>query len=306
MNQIMEEIPTLPLEVLDVIPCKFLDVPYCSQSPAQILDIYLPQNVRSPYPVIMHFHGGAFCKGTKRDANLEPMLRGLKRGYAVVSVGYRLSGEAHFPALIYDARAAVRFIRANAEKYNLNPEKIVAWGPSAGGYIVSMLGTTQESGLFEDLTMGNENVKSNVQAVVDWCGPCGGFLEMDKAILASGIGQADHNDPSSPESRLMGFPITENPDKVDLASPLKYATSGIPPFLIQHGACDAIVPVKQSVDFAAGLQKAVKDNRVILEVVQNIGHHGDPWFEWESTSHRVLDFLDFVLKKSDVETDERA
>jgi acetyl esterase/lipase len=107
----------------------------------------------------------------KADMQVLPMLEGLKRGYAVVAVNYRLSWEAKFPALVHDVKAAVRWIRANARRYGLDPARIVAWGGSAGGYLASVLGTSAGIQGLEDLSMGNPNQPSNVQAVVDWFGP---------------------------------------------------------------------------------------------------------------------------------------
>ncbi|NLU53049.1 MAG: alpha/beta hydrolase [Clostridiaceae bacterium] len=290
------KIPLLAVEKLASVKNKILDLPYCNQSPSQILDIFFPEMGTGPYPVIMHFHGGAFMFGTQRDVNLEPILRGLERGYAVVSVQYRMSHEARFPALIWDAKAAVRFVRANASKYNFNPDKIAAWGPSAGGYIVSMLGVTADNPAFEDLSMGNKHVSSRVQAVVDWCGPCGNFLYMDSDIISNRIGIPDHNHPESPESRLMGAPIETIPELVKMASPCFYANKDIPPFLIQHGEADPTVPVQQSVRFAKALKEKAGSKKVIFESYPGKGHHGEPWYNEKWLTDRVLDFLDEVLK----------
>lgn len=287
-------IPVLPQAILDTIKHKYLDVSYCDESSAQVLDIYLPETP-GPYPVIVHFHGGAFLFGTQRDINLNPMLRGLDKGFAIISVSYRLSGEARFPALIWDAKAAIRFIRANATKYNLASEKIGVWGPSAGGYIVSMLGATNDEPAFEDLDMGNATFSSSVQAVVDWCGPSGNFLDMDPAILANGFGVADHNDPLSPESRLMGVSITTIPQMVKLASPMTHLKKNLPAFLIHHGEADPIVPVQQSIAFAEAILKA--KGQVTLETFSGKGHHGQAWYEEEVMSDKVFSFFQETLRK---------
>ena len=286
-------IPRLDQKILDAIPHKELDVPYCDQSSAQVLDIYFPKT-KGPYPVIIHFHGGAFMFGTQRDVNLAPMLRGLGKGYAIVSVSYRMSGEARFPAMIYDAKAAIRYLRANALHYNLSTDKIGVWGPSAGGYIVSMLGATNDNPVFEDLSMGNAPYSSSVQAVVDWCGPSGNFLQMDPAIKANGFVDADHNDPLSPESRFIGAPITSVPELVRLATPAPHVSNNLPIFLIQHGEADPIVPLQQSQTFA----KAIKDagGKVTLLTYPGKGHHGNPWYEEEAMSDLVFRFFDETLR----------
>ena len=118
----------LDQKILDSIERKYLDVPYCGESPFQILDLYYPNEGKKPYPVIVHLHGGAFANGNQRETHLEPILRGLERGYVVASVQYRRSGEALFPAQVWDAKAAIRFLRANAERYELDPARFASWG----------------------------------------------------------------------------------------------------------------------------------------------------------------------------------
>ena len=286
-------IPRLSQTVLDSIPTKLLDVHYADRSPDQVLDIYYPKT-KGPYSLIVHFHGGAFLFGTQRDVNLVPMLRGLDRGYAIISVGYRMSGEARFPAMIYDAKAALRFLRAHASSLNLLTDKIGVWGPSAGGYLVSMLGVTNDNPAFEDLSLGNPGFSSTVQAVVDWCGPCGNFLAMDPAIRANGFGDADHNDPLSPESRFMGAPIPHIPELVRLASPISHVSKHLPPFLIQHGEADPVVPVQQSQTYAQAIQEA--GGSVTLLTYPDKGHHGQPWYEEPWMSDLVFEFFDRHLR----------
>ena len=122
---------------------KWLDIPYASQSPAQKMDIYLPDEGDGPFPVIMQVHGGAFMLGSKGEVVSEPMIQGIYLGYAVADINYRLSGEAIFPALVYDGKAAVRFLRANAAQYHLDGSRIAAWGQSAGGHLAANLGAVE-------------------------------------------------------------------------------------------------------------------------------------------------------------------
>ena len=161
----------MPKAKNEQIKNKWLDIGYASTSPAQKMDIYIPENGDGPFPVIISIHGGAFMMGDKADGQVNPMLEGLKRGYAVVSINYRMSGEAIFPALMHDVKAAIRYVRANAAKYKLNPDKIAAWGGSAGGYLSAMAGTSGDIQTLEDLSLGNAAFSSKVQAVVDWFGP---------------------------------------------------------------------------------------------------------------------------------------
>lgn len=288
-------IPPLAQAVLDTIPRKELDIPYADGSPSQRLDIYWPARGEGPFPVVAHFHGGAFMFGTRRDVNLAPMLRVLAHGYALVSVGYRLSGEARFPALVYDAKAALRFLRANAARYRLRGDQVAAWGPSAGGYLAAMLGATGGNPAFEDVTMGNAGESSAVQAVVDWCGPAGDFCRMDVQIRESGIGEADHDDPLSPESQLLGCAIQQVPELSRLAAPVTHVRADIPPFLIHHGEADGTVPVQQSIDLARRIEAVAGAGRVTLRTFAGKGHHGEPWYEAPALTEEVVRFLDGVF-----------
>lgn len=285
-----------PMMDTSIYKRKWLDVPYAHQSPTQCLDIYLPDEGEGPLPVIAVIHGGAWMMGNKRDIQQLPMLESLKRGYAVVCIEYRLSSEAKFPAQIYDCKAAIRFIRGNADKYRFDPNRIAAWGGSAGGHLSALVGTSAGVKDLEDLTMGNPDQDSSVQAVVDWFGPTENFLKMDAELKASGLGIPDHSLPESPESQLFGRLITDVPELVRWASPMTYVSAKTPPFLIQHGMIDQLVPVEQSIHFAEAIKKAAGKDRVILELLPGV-YHADPAFENPENTERVLNFLDSVLKK---------
>jgi acetyl esterase/lipase len=276
---------------------KFLDISYASLSPAQKLDIYLPDEVLGPYPIILSIHGGAFMGCDKSDAQVMPMLEGLKRGYAVVAVNYRLSWEALFPALVHDVKAAVRWVRANAKEYNFDPDRIASWGGSAGGYLSSMLGTSAGIPEMEDLSLGNPDQASNIQSVVDWFGPTN-FLKMDEQLAASGLLPPPgfrHSEANSPESLLFGQIINEIPEKVASANPETYIRPGAPPFLLQHGTKDPVVPVQQSIEFAAKLSSLLGEDQVILELLEG-AEHADERFETPENVARVLEFLDSYLR----------
>jgi acetyl esterase/lipase len=266
----------------------FFDVPYATQSKAQELDIYLPARGTKPYPVIVWFHGGGFLIGDKREGiapHAEPMLAG---GYAVVSINYRFSSEAIFPAQIYDAKAAIRWIGANAEKYNFNPGKIVATGSSAGGYLAALLGTSAHVKELEDLSMGNPEQSSRVNAVVDWFGPID-FLQLN--VQHAQLGQkAQHNDEDSFESKLIGGQPAKFPEKCRAANPMSYIRADNPPFYIQHGLIDDMVPYLQSVNLAEALKAVIGQDKVRLELIENAGHM-DPIHHSPENIKKVLDFL---------------
>ncbi len=137
---------------------KWLDVRYAHTSPAQQLDIYLPETGDGPFPVLLSIHGGAFAIGDKRDPQALPFLGSLSRGYAAVSVNYRLSGEAIFPAGLQDVKAAIRWLRARGNEYRLDPGRIVAWGSSSGANYAAMVAVTAGETLFDDPALGNEDI----------------------------------------------------------------------------------------------------------------------------------------------------
>jgi len=274
---------------------KWLDEAYATKSQAQKLDIYIPDYGDGPFPVIFSIHGGAFKSGDKGDGQVVPMLEGLKRGYAVVSINYRLSGEAIWPAQIQDVKAAIRWIRANSKQYKLNSEKIAAWGGSAGGHLSAMAGTSGDVKELEDLWQGNADQSSRVQAVVDWFGPTD-FLKMDEHAKESKVANPQvHSVPDSPESQLIGKNLQDAPDRVKSANPETYISKDDPPFLIQHGLNDPLVPYPQSVNFAKKLEQTLGKGKVIIELIPDTGH-GGPAFQTEQNLNKVFAFLDKYLK----------
>lgn len=223
----------------------FRDLAYVPNGhPRQTLDLFVPPS-DGPLPLIIWIHGGAFRMGSKED---KAPLDYLDQGYAVASLNYRLSQHALFPAQIEDCKAAVRWLRAHAGHYGLDPARFAAWGESAGGHLVAMLGTTGDEAAFE---VGEHlDVSSRVQAVVDYFGPTD-FLQMDAHRLPHGM---VHDDADSPESELVGGAIQEHPDRVAAVNPITYVSSAAPPFLIVHGDQDPLVPYHQSTLLVAALE----------------------------------------------------
>jgi len=283
-----------PAANTDHIKRKWLNISYATISPAQKLDIYLPEEGNGPFPVIISIHGGAFMFGDKADEQVNPMLEGLKHGYEVVSINYRLSGEAPFPKNINDVKAAIRWLKAHAATYKMNAGKIALWGGSAGGNLSALAGTSGDVKELEDLSLGDANQSSRVQAVVDWFGPTN-FLLMDEQLIATGNGKPDHSEANSPESKLMGQKITEIPAKVQLANPETYISKDDPPFLIEHGTKDQLVPTQQSINFAAKLTPVLGKEKVTIHLLED-ARHGGPQFETKENLELVFQFLDAVLK----------
>lgn len=279
------------------IKTKYLDVAYAAKSDAQKLDVYLPNTGNGPFPVIISIHGGAFKSGDKNSGELTPMLKGLDRGYAVVAVNYRLSGEAKFPAQINDINAAIRFIKANASKYNLNPDKIATWGGSAGGSLSALTALSSGESSLEGLELGNSNQSSKVQACIDWFGPVY-FSTMDAEFKALGVTPVGvTNGSSSPEAQYLGTTIGSSDGEaiVKKASPLTYIDKNDPPTLIEHGTADKNIPITQSENFAKKLASAIGDNKVVFKKLDGAGH-GTSEFTTDENVKFVLDFLDKYLK----------
>ena len=168
----------------------------------------------------------------------------------MASLNYRLSQHALFPAQIEDCEAAVRWLRAHAAQYNLDPDRFGAWGPSAGGHLATMLGVAGGVKAFE---VGEHlDVSSRVRCVVDYFGPTD-FLQMDAQRLPEGM---IHDPVDSPESELVGGAIQDHKEAVRRANPITYVSSDAPPFLVVHGDCDPLVPHGQSVLLVDALQRA--------------------------------------------------
>jgi acetyl esterase/lipase len=270
------------------------DIAYATTSPAQKLDLYLASDTTRKSHVIISIHGGAFKFGDKADDQVAPMLEALKKGYAVVSVNYRLSQEAKFPAQIQDIKAAIRWVKANAEKYHFDKNKIVLWGGSAGGYLSALAGVSNDVAALEDFTMGNEKETSKVQAVIDWFGPID-FLEMDNQFAKSGKGKPNHSDANSPESELLGQKITEIAQKVMQSNPETYISTDDCFFFIQHGTADKLVPTEQSTHFAQQLEKILGKEKVTFELLEGASH-GDKAFGSSENLTKVFDFLEKKIK----------
>ncbi len=210
------------------------DVTYCTaEGVALKMDLYPPTSAQGkPAPVVLYVHGGSWISGDKWEIGLVSGELNA-RGYLVVSVNYRLAPQYKWPAQIEDVKCAVRHLRANAALYNLDPNRIAAWGSSAGGHLVSLLGLTNKSAGFEG-NGGYSEQSSNVQAVIDMFGPTD-LTAFDPDQYASGVGE-------SVFGVKPGGPI----DVLVKASPVNYVTAGAPPFLILQGDKDRVVPASQS------------------------------------------------------------
>jgi len=254
------------------------------------LDLYLPEG-EGPFPLIIWVHGGGWSSGDKDLSSNSAQVRQTTRGYAVASINYRLSQQAQFPAQIEDCKRAVRWLRAHAAQYDLDPARIAAWGASAGGHLVALMGTSGDVAELEG--EGNLDYSSRVQAVVDWFGPTD-LLKMSTDSLPFPCNLLDHDSPFSPESRLVGCAIQTCRTKTERANPIKYVSLDDPPFLIMHGTDDCLVGPPQSGRLRDALAAAGTD--VSLKFIEGAGHGGS---EFDNVENRDLveDFLDRHLSE---------
>jgi acetyl esterase/lipase len=248
-----------------------------------LLDLFRSRSAAQPLPLVVWVHGGAWRSGDKA-ANAALALS--VRGYAVASINYRLSGVAKFPAQIEDCRAAIRWLRANAARYRIDPTRIGVWGSSAGGHLVALLGTAGDVARWDGVG-GNADQSARVQAVCDFYGPTD--LTADK-IPGKGRG-AD-----SPVGRLLGGPVDNHKEEAAQANPINYISADDPPFLIFHGEQDETVPIEQSELLEAALKKAGVESTFVR--VKNAGHGFLPGSEPSLAEIReqVVRFFDKHLK----------
>jgi acetyl esterase/lipase len=195
------------------------------------LDLYKPVKLEKLAPGLIFIHGGAW-KGGNKDMYRPYAARYAQRGYVAACISYRLSGEAPYPAAVQDAKCAVRWMRANAGKYSVDPNHVCALGGSAGGHLAMMVGYSRDDKELEG-TGGYQDVSSKVQAVVNIYGPC------DLTVPRT-------RDADSVRQFLAGKKYDEAPDLYKKASPLFRLTGDDPPTLILHGTLDSLVPISQS------------------------------------------------------------
>ncbi len=301
----------------------FFDVPYGTVSPAQKFDLWLPSKSdvpgreNGPFPVIVAIHGGGFSGGTKRREDmLLPMLNGLRKGYAVASVEYRMTDEVTFPDPVRDIKRAIRFLRANAAKLMIDPERIVTWGGSAGGYLTCMSAVFDGVTLFDDPTDPNLNVPAYIAGAVGWysltnCVTADYFLEMNSFVTSALYGDTPDVDNdycfAEPVAEYTEFPFMNLPDSIlrrflgdywsvdraGFADPNTYINENTAPILLQHGTRDEIVPMQHSIEFAMNINHICGDNRAILELIPD-AIHSSVLFETSQNINRVFNFIDSI------------
>lgn len=262
-----------------------LDLPYAdTDNPRQRLDLYLPNAPESkePLPLVAFVHGGGWRAGDKRGgyATIAPLVE--SGNYACASIGYRLTDEAVWPAQIHDCKAAIRWLRGNAKKYHLDPDRIGVIGNSAGGHLVAMLGTSGDVAELEGSLGEFPKVSSRVQCVVDQFGPS------DFMALRTGA--------RGPLAKLLGGTVDDHQEAARSASPITHVSQGDPPFMMVHGTKDQLVPFQQSELLQAALKKAGVEALLIAVTDASHGRFASP-----EVAERIGQFFDKHLRGRAVE-----
>ncbi|MCL1835248.1 MAG: alpha/beta hydrolase [Oscillospiraceae bacterium] len=273
---------------LDVsgIKRKFLGCPYGEDS-AQVLDIYLPNEGGGPFPVVLFAHGGGWSGGARNDTQLVTFIGGVNRGYAVVSLDYRLIPNIRYPANLFDIKSAMRWIAENSRTYLLDPDRVALTGSSAGAHLVMMAAFTQGQPAFEESPRGPSCV---VRAVIEQFGPTD-FLKFHPHYDESGYPRAQSPDRGSALDALLGVDANLVPNLVRFINPIDNVHPGIPPVLIQHGRYDPIIPYQQALELHDKIIAIAGADKSELDLSEEF-LHADPGYTYDESQHRIFDFLD--------------
>jgi acetyl esterase/lipase len=222
-----------------------------NDNPKQRVDLYLPgkRNSSKPLPVVAFIHGGGWVNGDRLDYAAAAIQLARTGDYAAVTVGYRLTKEAHWPEQIYDCKAAIRWIRGHAQELNLDADRIAVWGSSAGGHLSSLLGTSGGVKALEGRIGPFTSLSSRVAGVVNLCGP----EDFTKALMFDKTGNPIIQDDAV--IGLLGGNYEEQHDAAVAASPLTYVSADDPPFITFHGTTDQRVAFLHAEAIHAALKK---------------------------------------------------
>lgn len=254
-----------------------LDVVYTVTPRPLVVDVHTPTGT-PPFPVIVWIHGGGWRSGDEDLHGDHAALRQRARGYAVVSIEYRLSGEAKFPAQIQDCKAALRWLRAEGPRYGLDPDRVLVWGSSAGGHLAALVGTS--AGVATLDPPYGDPATATVRAVIDWYGPSDLVSLSASGAQAAGAG-------------LLGCFAADCPDLAALASPISHVDASDPPFLIEHGTADPVVDPQQSELLHAALLAAAVPSQLVW--LPGAGH-GGPQFNEPPNLALIEAFIDRHLR----------
>lgn len=280
-----------------------LDLQYAGESVNQTLDIWYPDKGQAPYPLVIVFHGGAFAAGHKRSHYVSSMCLPVTQGYAVATVEYRLMQEAIWPAQLYDGKYAIRYLRANAERLDLDPDRFAVWGNSAGGNVTQLIAVTPDDPEMDNLKEGPD-VSSRVQAALAWyttselvsCEQYGFDIADVRDAAGAGVGMMPNDGKGKPSlfSELLGYQTTCYPERTLKASPIAHVTKDCPPMLLQHGTNDLIIDCRQSIYMQKKVNEVCGEERAELDLFEGEPHGSQKIKSMENIAH-CIDWLDNIF-----------
>ena len=240
-----------------------------------------------PFPLVVFIHGGGWLIGDKNHVQTKSIYRLLYAGYAVCCINYRLSDEAKWPENLYDCKAAIRFLRANAERFHICPERIGVSGNSAGGHLAALLGTTNGRPEYEDLSMGNPDFSSDVQAVFVWYAPFD-FVNWAEDWKTAYPGRPFDYEVSA-EAYMFGHSILEKPEDLRAASPVCQIDRNTVPFYVEYGTGDHAIPYPQGPRFYEEYVRILGDKHIQIRSFEGAEHSAPVYGEDEN----VFEFVRF-------------
>ena len=269
---------------------KFLNCQY-GEDPRQALDIYLPNEGIGPFPVVLYAHGGAWQRGQKDDVQVDPFIEGVNRGYAVVSIGYRLVPDVRYPENMFDIKYAMRWIAENADSYMLDTSRTALCGSSAGAHLVMMTAFTQGQIAFGDMP---GTPTCNVLAIVNQFGPTD-FAKIHPHYDESGFPRIPIPGAPNPIDIMIGCRAEQIPNLLRFYNPIDCVHPGVPPMLLQHGRRDPMVPYQQAVEMYEKIIKLTGSDKTELDISEDF-LHADPGYAQPESLNRIFGFLDKHLK----------
>ena len=264
------------------IPNRITDIRYGTLE-TQLLDLYYPDAGEGPFPVIFYVHGGGWILGGRRDSSIACILSGaLAQGFAVASVEYRLAPGTRFPENLYDVKTAVRWARANAAQYRLDPERFGMAGDSAGGYFTLMIAATANVPALEGEQYGWPGVSSAIQAAVDFYGPVDMESDWAEYYAASGVKRLPLKLKGYPSMEEYEFSSVSARHLAPLVCPHRYVHPEMPPVLLLHGVSDCVVPYQHSELMAQRIREVCGEGRAKLLLYPERVHSDRDFMDGES------------------------
>ncbi len=262
-------------------PKNYIENVRYADSESAVMDIYFPDEMPDKCPVFIEVHGGAWYFGQKSSIEFKPFLYGLKKGYVCVSLDYTLSPDGIYPQAVIDIKKAIDYLKANAKKYNIDPDKVVLWGGSAGAHLAALAAFSTDTGY---LNKESDYADSSVNVLVLWYGCYNYYLgkRLDEWIYHNFFGTTD---------------LSEVAGDLVLSNPVAHITNKVPYTLLQHGLIDGLVPYEQSVCMYNTLKSIAGEDRCRLDLLADCDHADVKMFAQDNVE-KMFEYIDSKLKQS--------